>query len=98
MIEDSPEIDSNLVGNSGALVILGLFVNRWTAEDCLKHFQALSTVAFRKRRYLGPSVDVDWGASEMSGSPHVICNGQQVQLNWYHQCSEDCIWRYLSII
>jgi hypothetical protein len=34
----------------GALIILGLFSNQWSVKECLKRFQLLSTLAFRKRR------------------------------------------------
>ncbi|PQE15346.1 hypothetical protein CJF32_00010812 [Rutstroemia sp. NJR-2017a WRK4] len=35
--------------SSGALVILGLFLNKWSVEECLTKFQDLSHLIFRKR-------------------------------------------------
>ncbi|KAG0649360.1 Calcium-independent phospholipase A2-gamma [Hyphodiscus hymeniophilus] len=34
--------------SSGALIILGLFVNRWPVEECLKSFKTLSALAFKR--------------------------------------------------
>lgn len=35
--------------SKGGLIILGLFLNLWTAEDCSNEFQALSKIAFQSR-------------------------------------------------
>ncbi|CZR55716.1 uncharacterized protein PAC_05604 [Phialocephala subalpina] len=39
--------------SSGALIILGMFTNRWSVSECTKQFQNLSAHVFRKRRCLG---------------------------------------------
>ncbi|KAM3066396.1 hypothetical protein ACMFMG_012086 [Clarireedia jacksonii] len=39
--------------SSGALVILGLFLNKWSVDECLTKFQDLSHLIFRKRILFG---------------------------------------------
>ncbi|KAF7877694.1 hypothetical protein EAF04_001365 [Stromatinia cepivora] len=42
--------------SSGALVILGLFFNKWTVDKCLTHFQEFSQFVFQKRVHFGRSL------------------------------------------
>ncbi|KAF7910009.1 uncharacterized protein EAF01_003727 [Botrytis porri] len=42
--------------SSGALVILGLFFNKWTVDKCLTHFQEFSQLVFQKRVNFGRSL------------------------------------------
>ncbi|KAH8787540.1 acyl transferase/acyl hydrolase/lysophospholipase, partial [Hyaloscypha sp. PMI_1271] len=56
--------------SSGALILLGLFVNRWSVDECTNQFQRLSRVVFEKRWYcriplisvsvLRPCLDIIW--------------------------------------
>ncbi|KAJ8067019.1 hypothetical protein OCU04_004399 [Sclerotinia nivalis] len=39
--------------SSGALVIMGLFVNKWSVDKCLTNFQEFSQLIFRKRVRFG---------------------------------------------
>jgi hypothetical protein len=41
------------VNSPGALIILGLFSNKWSVKECITRFQSFSTLAFRGRRVFG---------------------------------------------
>ena len=44
---------ANIILHKGALVVLGLCVNRWSVEECMGKFVELSRLAFEKRRCFG---------------------------------------------
>ncbi|TVY92352.1 Calcium-independent phospholipase A2-gamma [Lachnellula willkommii] len=37
--------------SSGALSVLGLFINRWSVDECIARFKELSSLAFRKKKF-----------------------------------------------